>query len=88
MIQQRSQHLCGLGNKLQARESAREPVIWTTNSTDMSVSKLPEMVKDREARHAAVHGVAKSQTWLGNLNNNIHILSKCKNSVTVYDITW
>ena len=32
-----------------------------TDSTDMSLSKLQKIVKDREARHAAVHGVAKSQ---------------------------
>jgi len=34
------------------------------DSTDMSLSKLWEMVKDREAWHAAIHGVAKSQTQL------------------------
>ena len=32
-----------------------------TNSTDMSLSKFQEIAKDREARHAAVHEVAKSQ---------------------------
>ena len=35
-----------------------------TNSMDVILSKLSEIVKDREAWHAAVHGVSKSQTSL------------------------
>ena len=36
------------------------------DSIDMNVSKLWELVMEREARHAAVHGVSKSQTQLSN----------------------
>ena len=42
-----------------------------TSSMDMRLSKLLEMLKDREAWHAVVHGVAKSQTQLSDRTTNL-----------------
>ena len=52
------------------RRRGRQRVRWLDgimDSTDMSLSKLGEMVKDREAWRAGVHGITKSQTQLSHL---------------------
>ena len=59
-----------------------------TDSVGMSLGELQELVMDREAWHAVIHGVAKSQTPLSDLTELIYVISICIRSISIHMLLY
>ena len=85
------EHTLMLGKIEGRRRRGRQRMWWVdgiTDSMDMSLSELWELVMDREDQHAAVHGAAKSWTWLSDWTDSmiITMLKNRENNGNTYQI--
>ena len=76
--------LGGIGGRRKRGQPRMRWLDGFTDSMDVSLSELQEMVMDREAWRAGIHGVAKSRTWLSNWTE---LNQMVKNPPTIWD-TW